>query len=647
MKKFTILLLVALLALPMMAQNTAVCKADFIRDQKGRVDEQGTIKPIKAFDWVLLPAPQTRAEGLLVWDFEEDADYESWMSLDSDGDGYGWEIENYYAHSGSYSLTSRSYYGGALDPDNWLISPKVTLGGVMSLWAMNYMSSWPDKFAVYVCIGDPTSLDDFVKISDDIAPPTSWAEYTFDLSEYADQEGCFAIRHYDSYDNYRVFIDYITMTANVPDTPENLSVNPGSTTADVTWEDNENTAWNLRYRELAMVEGAEKNLFWDFEEDTEDNTNIELTGGWTCIDADGDGNEWYHLYGVSGLQTHSGTGHVTSASYNGEGLNPDNWLISPEVELDGTLSFWACGQDPSYADEVFAVYVSTGDPTDVSTFTAISEDITATGEMTEYTFDLSSYAGQMGYVAIRHYDTYDMFRLNVDDIAITYVEAPESEWIYVNDLDETSYTLDGLTPETTYEVQVQGNDGEETRGLSSWTESVVFTTLAAEEETVYYVLGFNDWNNPIEITEEGATITATTQDLEDENDTAQEFKIVTAAEDGGWIWYGGEDANGAGFFDLTDWMDSPITLYDDPAPAVQNFRLPEAGTYTIKLVADRAALEGLKMIVTKEEDITGIDTIKSEVKGDNNYYNLMGQKMNGNNLPAGIYIHNGKKVVIK
>ena len=80
MKKFTILLLVALLALPMMAQKTAASKADVIRDQMGRVDEQATFKPIKAFDWLLLPAPQTRAEGLLVWDFEEDADYENWMS---------------------------------------------------------------------------------------------------------------------------------------------------------------------------------------------------------------------------------------------------------------------------------------------------------------------------------------------------------------------------------------------------------------------------------------------------------------------------------------------------------------------------------------------------------------------------------------
>lgn len=47
---------------------------------------------------------------------------------------------------------------------------------------------------------------------------------------------------------------------------------------------------------------------------------------------------------------------------------------------------------------------------------------------------------------------------------------------------------------------------------------------------------------------------------------------------------------------------------------------------------------------------TAITTVNSEPvnNGDNAYYNMMGQRFtNGNNLPAGIYIHNGKKVVVK
>ena len=472
MKKFLFVLLVAALALPMMAQKTAATKADVMRQLVDRTFDQGTIKPIKAFDWTF--KTPLRGQKTYVWDFEEDADYEGWMSLDNDGDGYGWEVESYYAYSGDYSLTSRSYYGGALEPDNWLISPVVPLGGVLTFYGMNYSATYPDKFEVYVCLGEPTTTDDFISISEFITPPTSWEEYSFDLSAYAGAMGCFAIRHYDCVDEFRLFVDYFTLTAEIPDAPVDVTVDPVTvtpTTANVTWEDPNNTSWNLRYMEV--VPGAEENLLWDFEEDTDGNTNTELTGGWTSVDADGDGYDWYHLYGVTGLKTHSGTGHVTSASYNGTALTPDNWLISPEVKLDGELSFWACGQDPSYAAEVFAVYAST----DGYNWEPLSEDITATGEMTEYKFDLTVFEGEMGYVAIRHYNTYDMFRLNIDDIAINYVQP--AEWVYVEGIDVNNYTIEGLTPETEYIVEVQGV----TDGLASdWTEAVTFTTPAEGAE---------------------------------------------------------------------------------------------------------------------------------------------------------------------
>lgn len=47
---------------------------------------------------------------------------------------------------------------------------------------------------------------------------------------------------------------------------------------------------------------------------------------------------------------------------------------------------------------------------------------------------------------------------------------------------------------------------------------------------------------------------------------------------------------------------------------------------------------------------TAITTVNKDsvTSRDNAYYNMMGQRFtNGNNLPAGIYIHNGKKIVVK
>ena len=46
-------------------------------------------------------------------------------------------------------------------------------------------------------------------------------------------------------------------------------------------------------------------------------------------------------------------------------------------------------------------------------------------------------------------------------------------------------------------------------------------------------------------------------------------------------------------------------------------------------------------------DNTAVQEVEAQTVDDGAYYNLMGQKFNSeNNLPSGIYIHNGKKVVV-
>ncbi len=56
----------------------------------------------------------------------------------------------------------------------------------------------------------------------------------------------------------------------------------------------------------------------------------------------------------------------------------------------------------------------------------------------------------------------------------------------------------------------------------------------------------------------------------------------------------------------------------------------------------------LTVVYTKKSG-TGVKTIETNVPVavDNNVYNLQGVRMNGDNLPAGIYIKNGKKFVVK
>ena len=141
-------------------------------------------------------------------------------------------------------------------------------------------------------------------------------------------------------------------------------------------------------------------------------------------------------------------------------------------------------------------------------------------EPEEYVIDLSAYEG-VGCIAFRHYNSDDMMSINLDDVEVIPVNAATLyDWIYVNDLNDTNYTIEGLDPETEYEVQVQAVGDA---GNSAWTSSLRFITPGN----------------------------------------------------------------------------------------------------------------------------TGVEELVIDQKGDNIYYNLMGQKMDANNLPAGIYIHNGKKVLVK
>ena len=170
--------------------------------------------------------------------------------------------------------------------------------------------------------------------------------------------------------------------------------------------------------------------------------------GWTSIDADGDGQCWYLVSNNSSVPGHNGSnGMVTSASYNSYALYPDNYFVSPQLLLGGKITFYACAQDAGWASEHFGIAVSTTDNSDPSSFTTIQEwtlsakgvgapsEITrsgnrAQGNWYQYSVNLSDYSG-MGYIAIRHFNCYDWFRINVDDIVI--FQPASSAQYYLNE----------------------------------------------------------------------------------------------------------------------------------------------------------------------------------------------------------------------
>ena len=593
------------------------------------------------------------------------------------------------------SISVNESTGEALGVDNWLISPMVDLAGTLEFYVADLGANYIENYGVYVSTTG-TAPADFTALEDNIATqglmPSAvgnWQKKEFDLSAFEGQKGYVAIRHHDA-QGYYLFVDAMKIGGEGVPAAEWINVN--NTTAPVTMEglaanttyecqvqgayEDGNSLWtdlvnfttlaadamptevtvdnitattadvnvvgsqdlyNIRYR----TAGETSSYFEGFEYGLASG-EFPVESGWTAVDADGDGYTWYTFTPDDNTNQYVfDASCMTSASYMQNALTPDDWLISPQVKLDGTLSFQVRAQDPSYAAEHYAVYVSVGDPTDLTSFVELLPEAVSTGTYQEITADLSAYEGQMGYIAFRHFNCTDMFRLNIDNVTITYGGGVEpGEWITVENV-ESPYTITGLDPETKYEVQVQGI--VEDKSTTEWTPSVFFTTLPDEGGyDEFYVVGtFNDWNQTetggrIELAENEEGNYVGTVELE----AGAQFKVITFAEDGSTIWFGGIDETQAGFFLITpELLDVDIQLIDG-----SNFRIEEAGTYSITVKElGRGLNEPLVMVVDK---ITGIENIAVDAQS-NEWYNLNGQKLNGKPVTPGIYINGNKKVIVR
>lgn len=359
-------------------------------------------------------------------DFNDGIFPEGWTTIDADGDGHNWvldtEAESAYGYNqsnaglnGSHMILSGSYHktAGALHPDNYLVSPKVTLrsGSTFSFWAGAQDYKYPaEHFGV--CVSDNGTSDwtmvqewtmEAKGASDDkgfgrdgnTRDQGRWYYFSVDLSAYAGRK-YIAIRHFNSSDQFFLNVDNIRL--GDPD--------PG-------------TSFSQNFNNSVFPEG------------------------WTTIDADGDGYNWVltnqmAAYSYSSPNDgHYGTVGMTSGSYHGSvgPLTPDNYLVTPKVNLvqGSTFSFWACSQDADYPAEHFGVCVSdngTDGWTMVQEWTMTAKGASGNkgngrdgntrdiGNWYQYTVDLSAHAGEK-YIAIRHFNCSDEFFLEVDDILLT------------------------------------------------------------------------------------------------------------------------------------------------------------------------------------------------------------------------------------
>lgn len=178
-----------------------------------------------------------------------------------------------------------------------------------------------------------------------------------------------------------------------------------------------------------------QNVIWSDDFDDEDASE------WTFLDEDGDGFIWAVIQVVDENDNPVNSPGLRSASYintgpaSGEPLEPDNWAITPAIDLSeilgNTILKWdVWGTDEDYSEENYTVYVAIGNTVADFEASAVSfnELVTDNGpggsdNVYSKELDISSFAGETIYIAFRHHDVTDQFSMMIDNVS---VEAEES-----------------------------------------------------------------------------------------------------------------------------------------------------------------------------------------------------------------------------
>lgn len=146
---------------------------------------------------------------------------------------------------------------------------------------------------------------------------------------------------------------------------------------------------------------------------------------WTVIDGGDAGNTWVQF--LDPIFVISGT---ASAAITYGATAHDDYLITPAIAVtvgvNDRFSFKARSFDAAYPEQ-FDLKVSTTTPT-AAAFTTTLATIAPNSALTvatDYSFDLSAYAGQVIYIGM-HSTTTDMWRISVDDVVNDTPPACES-----------------------------------------------------------------------------------------------------------------------------------------------------------------------------------------------------------------------------
>ena len=151
----------------------------------------------------------------------------TWYAIDADGDGHNWGDFGMVGHSGAEEdscATSQSYTSadGALTPNNWLITPAITIPAnsypMLSFWVCAQDANYPaEHYGVYVTTSadftntNPSNwtllFEETLDADGGAREQGAWKQKTASLLAFAGQTVHIAIRHFDCRDEFYINLD--------------------------------------------------------------------------------------------------------------------------------------------------------------------------------------------------------------------------------------------------------------------------------------------------------------------------------------------------------------------------------------------------------------------------------------------------------
>ena len=273
-----------------------------------------------------------------------------------------------------------------------------------------------------------------------------------------------------------------------------------------------------------------------------------IPSGWTIYDDNDDGEEWMafqHSF------AHTGDWLVMVQSYDNDG---DDWLITPPVTISNgdVLNFYARAW---YGTEDMEVKLSTTG-NDINDFDVMLGDVSGlTSSYQEYNYDLSAYAGQTVYLAIRWIQ--DTYSLVVDDIKVGQPQSSDVGMFSIESPGTFHLTGEEIIPSgtvknmgvadvtTDFPVECTITDDQD---VIVYTQSISFTTDLTPGETG--IATFPIWSPMLAGTYSITMFTALPNDGDTSNDTINSSTDIVAhygtggPDDMSYRWIDSGEPNG-------------------------------------------------------------------------------------------------------